>query len=471
MKRLLSISIILVGFALFAQQSEAQRELLERAEEIHRDRITDPEKLFKENSEIINEAKRINAKEAELRALLNQCQYYKEKPDYKNLYEVANTLYNKANLYHLPVYQTIAKIYLSDVYLYNHIPEKALQQLNDGYEIINTVAETDSLAILAKSNLFIAFSDYCGLNGECDKVIDYIKKSITENSKIRNESARKKLDYLNYTNLASGYMNINLDSAKYYAELSLAMDDTFKRDDIEFFNLHRLGEIEMIHQNYKNSLSYFKEAETYDGYIHHINQENLYTNMIEAYSILNDTLNLKLYKAKRDSLLLNISKKQNEYLHHLLTNQTKTDEYNTFTYILAALLFILIIFIIFIIRKNRNLIHQERISQKYLEKVSKAPNGDDYSKLLSLLKTNDPAFMFHFNETFLDFSSELLRINPKISINEIEFCALMKLKVPTKDIARYKFLAPKTVLNKKYIIKNKLNIPKNQDIYEWFDNI
>ena len=34
------------------------------------------------------------------------------------------------------------------------------------------------------------------------------------------------------------------------------------------------------------------------------------------------------------------------------------------------------------------------------------------------------------------------------SHSDAEFCALLKLRIPTKEIAQYRFIAPKTVQNK-----------------------
>lgn len=78
--------------------------------------------------------------------------------------------------------------------------------------------------------------------------------------------------------------------------------------------------------------------------------------------------------------------------------------------------------------------------------------------------------MANFVEAFPDFSQKLLSINPKLVQSEIEFCALLKLKIHTKDISVYKNIEVKTVRNKKYLIRKKLNIPDGIDIYQWFED-
>jgi len=69
---------------------------------------------------------------------------------------------------------------------------------------------------------------------------------------------------------------------------------------------------------------------------------------------------------------------------------------------------------------------------------------------------------------FPDFTPKLIKTNPNLNQSDIEFCALLKLKIPTSDIARYKFITIKSVQNKKYLIRKKLDIPKGVDIYNWF---
>ena len=94
-----------------------------------------------------------------------------------------------------------------------------------------------------------------------------------------------------------------------------------------------------------------------------------------------------------------------------------------------------------------------------------------YSALIEMVKTNDPAFFSAFQEIFPDFFKKLSDINPNLVLSEIEFCALLKLNLSTKDIARYRFIEPRTVQNKKYRIRKRLNIPNDMDIYHWFGTI
>jgi len=171
-------------------------------------------------------------------------------------------------------------------------------------------------------------------------------------------------------------------------------------------------------------------------------------------------------------LELAISENRNKTLHNIIKSESRS-QYIKFLYPFGILATILIIYLSYFIRKSRVLAKQEKESQRYLNKISENRNinDEDYSKLYEMLKKNDLAFSMFFNEVFPDFSSKLININPNLSSSEIEFCALIKLKLPTKDIARHTYTQPQSVRNKKHLMRKKLFIPKEQDIYQFVENI
>ena len=90
---------------------------------------------------------------------------------------------------------------------------------------------------------------------------------------------------------------------------------------------------------------------------------------------------------------------------------------------------------------------------------------------MELLEKRDPAFIFAFENIYPDFSSKLLAKSTDLQQSEIEFCALLKMKLTTEEIAKISFIETRTVQNKKYRIRKKLDIPQNVDIYHWIDQI
>src|SRR5690606_13933935 len=125
------------------------------------------------------------------------------------------------------------------------------------------------------------------------------------------------------------------------------------------------------------------------------------------------------YELKRDSLRLNISENQNKSLHNLLNEKEPGSKKYNYLFIAFSLLAVIVIF--FVIRKNRVLAKQEKISQQYLRTTFGVQKEQDYSKLLEMFKKNDLAYITYFNEVYPDFSQKLIDINPKITKTEIEF--------------------------------------------------
>lgn len=472
MIRILHVIVLLLSLSLPGQQKEINKSLMERAEENFAHLKKAPDTVFEEALQIEKEAIETGNKEAELHALMTQCDYYRLYNDIENILKSATELFEKAKSYRSSIYQAIAKYDLFEAYFFTDLTEKAFQQVKEGVEIIENVDENTSLSIKTKTNLYYAYVNYFSLKNDYDNQFRYLVLAGDEFEKMDESDLKQEYLATHYSNFASYYLDLEqLDSVHYYAELSLEKDRRFNRGSLQFFNNLLLGEAEMKQGHFEEALLYFHEAENIHGYKNHINVQELYENIIESYSNLNQTADAVLYKAKRDSLKLTVIESQKSSLHKLLKQREVQRPYLLWI-ILASFVFIGMGSVIFlVVRKNNILAKQERASQKYLDEVKVEIKGDERSKLLKLLKENNPSFIFYFNEVFPDFSIRLLKVNPDLTDTEIEFCALLKIKLSTKEIARYIFIAPKTVLNKKYLIRNKLNIPRDTDIYYWIDNL
>jgi len=471
MNKRISIVILLVCSALFGQEVISQGDFYDSPHEIFELLYKDPKKAYQEAKRLEEEAIKNNSKENELIAINLRCMFYRVTNDFKNMMETAKLLEQKSFLYKYPQYQLIAKRHLFESFLFTGLSDMAFEQLQQGSKIFEKLDESSVEHIKEKANFLIAYSNYYLLKKDYKNQLKYTQLAGKEFEKLPEDDSIQKLLSIHYSNLASSYNKNDLrDSAKYYAKLSESKNKNFIRSELHFNNLIVLGDVAMSEHNYQEALNYFIEAEKIKEYKNHIDIEELFGNIILANEKLNRLNEVKIYQAKKDSLKLSISQNQNQTLHKLLSEK-EGNQSKFYKYTLLVVGGLLVLVLGFFVRRYRTLLKQEKISDQYLENSPKNPSGDDYSKLLDLLKNNDPAFMIYFEENFPGFSSELKKITPDLSDSEIEFCALLKLKIPTKDIAKYIFRAPQTIRNKKYIIKNKLYIPKETDIYEWFDNL
>ena len=463
------LAIFLMGTAmLFSKETTAQDDLLKRANENYNLVFTNPENAFQKAEIIMQEAQNEKNSEAELCVISTQCVYYESKNNFEELMITAKVLFEKAETYQNPVYQATAKIELFNAYAFNGLYDKAFEQLKQAEKIIKKIEDEELITILTRVNLFVAFSNYYFLQKDYENQLKYLELNAHEYEKLPDENYKERFRYIDYSNRSRVFIDLKeIDSAEYYAKLSLSKENGYQRNDIQFSNFVVLGRVSSAKADYKNAVKYFKEAEKVKGYKNHLNLLALYDNIIEAYAALDEREKTKDYEARRDSQQLDISENKNKSLLTLL-NEKRTDTTKQYLYLLAFFIVLMAVFMFFFIRKNRILIRQERISKEYLKENPENKSGEDYSRLLEMLKNNDPAFMPYFMEVFPDFTPKLIKTNPNLNQSDIEFCALLKLKIPTNDIAKYKFITIKSVQNKKYVIRKKLDIPKGVDIYNWF---
>ena len=98
-------------------------------------------------------------------------------------------------------------------------------------------------------------------------------------------------------------------------------------------------------------------------------------------------------------------------------------------------------------------------------------NDNTHGTLMELARKNDPQFLISFKKTHPDFIRKLLNINPSLEDSELTFCALLRLHFTSKEIASYTVIQHKTVQQKKYRLRKKLNIPTEVDIYQFLDSL
>jgi tetratricopeptide (TPR) repeat protein len=96
------------------------------------------------------------------------------------------------------------------------------------------------------------------------------------------------------------------------------------------------------------------------------------------------------------------------------------------------------------------------------------------SKKLNTLKKQRVSwsgFLEKFMTVNPDFNKRLLDINDQLSVSEVELCAMIRLNMNTKDIARIFRIRPESVFTKRYRLMKKLNLPKDTDLHVWLNNL
>ncbi|WP_027382782.1 helix-turn-helix transcriptional regulator [Epilithonimonas caeni] len=461
---LLIILILFFGNGLsLSQQITVQQKLLKRTNENYKAFFDNPEKAFNEAKSLEKEAYHLKDEESELLAINTQYLYYKTKNEIERGISEAKKLNDKSLQYHNYTYQIYAAAWIADYYIYNKLYDLAFTELETGLKTLRNLNQNDYFAVKARTNLYLAYSNYYLLaKQDYQNQLKYVKLAIKETNILPDKPQREKQRFLDYSNLATVYYKINADSAKYYALLSISKEEHNNRSDIRFNNFLILGMVEKDKNNLRKAIEYFLEAEKNASIKNNNSIPDLYDNIIETYKGLKRRDESVKYIAKRDSLKLEISETRNNSLYKTLEEEKEKKSSNKYYYLFSVLSMIIVVSIIFLFLRKRKYIRQS---------FPELPKSENYTKLLEMLKRNDPAFVPYFNEVFPEFNNKLLKINPKLISSELEFCALLKLKIPTHNIAQYINITTKSVQNKKYYIRKKLNIPSETDIYNWFSEI
>lgn len=436
-------------------------------------------KTLKKNSEeafsmaikIEREAKKTKVAEAEMWALITQCEFQEIKNNYKALNEVALRLESRAISYDLPVYRSIAKYYFFHNYYYNEMYDKALDELNQGLDLLEKISSPDKIANKAKRNLLVAYSNYHLINKDYEKQIFYLNKIIKE---IENTEDQKDLFYLHYANLGGAYFNMNKpEKAERYIELSFQNKTDKTEENIDFLNFLTLGKIELKRNDFYAAIKHFENALALQGHVNYYNKIELINHMIEAQELIKNQESVEYYTHLRDSVLVQDLQSKNQFLQIKANKNTEYKDKKNFFSISVALLFLVVISLSMMKMANFYkpvLITQPEINIPLKEESAPSPY-QQHLKLINLLEQNDSAFLSYFDQVYPNFSKNLFEHNPKLVLSEIEFCALLKLKLSSKEIAKYKYITHKTVQNRKYRIRRKLNIPQGMDIYHWFEKL
>lgn len=302
----------------------------------------------------------------------------------------------------------------------------------------------------------------------------YLLEAYKELKLIKNNTALKNTLYIHcLRSLISSYTDRNeLDKALHY----LIEGDRLFSDESGWVIRRNflLGSIEKKKQNYPKAIEAYNLAlKTARQYQHKYDEKQIYDWIAECYHQLNDYKNESLYldKSKRlnDSLDLAEKMTTGEVLKQESQNKkTESSVWNSgnLYYIIAAILLAVLLFIF--LRRNLSKKHSvDQITDKATESEEEQLNHEVLNLLIDLAEKEDPSFYFKFNEVFPGFSDKLLKISPKLTQSDLEYCAMMKLNFDTKKIASIKRLSIGAVESKKYRIRKKLDISTEENIYIW----
>ncbi len=264
---------------------------------------------------------------------------------------------------------------------------------------------------------------------------------------------------------AEKYLKIGEAQLKSIAENSYAVADYYEAKG----NFELKKDKNNANSAIENYLKCLKicNAIGYDGRL-----KTLYPKLAEAFGATKN-LEKKLYYLEKDQKLRDsLDQKSSENINEFkqkayntkeeLNKESKTSK-KLLIFIILIILAVLSLGIYYLYQKRKfgkkETIKEDDFDHKIDSRLSSA------QKLISLLYEDEKAFYLAFNETYTDFSEKLLKLNPNIKSSDVEFCALIKLNLETKEIASLKKMSVRAVEGKKYRIRKKLNINPDENMY------
>ncbi|MGV0918769.1 helix-turn-helix transcriptional regulator [Empedobacter falsenii] len=125
-------------------------------------------------------------------------------------------------------------------------------------------------------------------------------------------------------------------------------------------------------------------------------------------------------------------------------------------------------------RKKKRLINDlnNEVNRLYNILEKENLNEKDIKSILQSIHLNDVLYLQNFEKHFPKFFPKLNEISVEaLSLAEMKLCSLIKLGFTSKEIALYTNSSIKSIESKKYRVRKKLRLSKNDDSIKWFSNI
>ncbi len=194
-----------------------------------------------------------------------------------------------------------------------------------------------------------------------------------------------------------------------------------------------------------------------------LNNSSKEKDYLEKYAKLNDSLE----KVWDESINTSVDKMVQEKEKTDIEKKHSTIIYNVIVFVLLGV--IVLVYWVYQkrITKKRKIIEEKELETESLMKKMSAND----ERLVSLAKKNDPLFFNEYQSAYPELVEKLFEINPKLSANELSFCAMIQLGFSSKEIAQYGFMQHRSVQTKKNRLRKKLNIPSDVDLYFFLQNL
>lgn len=347
---------------------------------------------------------------------------------------------------------------------------KAIEYNKKALDLIQTAAESE-LKNNILFNIYLRQAVYLVDKKQPDKALIFFKKAGKVDDNGMADCAIS--DYI--------YMNKNKDST--YKYITLAYNKAMKRgkeDGVALYANTIMGEYYITDKQYDKAEEVLKEAlkinikikGIYAYYLKFIYNDLrvVYENKGEnekAYFYLNAYT--EACNRTNSSLLSTINQDMESFISE--TKKDSESHKSNIQWVIFLSLAGLSLLSIYTWKIINTLKKRKADLRSEAENLMSRINSSGEAEVLEMAKRNDPEFLSCFKKVYPGYIDKLLAINPTLENSEQVFCAMLKLHFTSKEIANYTLVQHRTIQQKKYRIRKKMNIPTETDIYQFFDDL
>ncbi|WP_083535299.1 tetratricopeptide repeat protein [Chryseobacterium kwangjuense] len=473
---MIRISLILFPFLLFAQEKITPKYIDSKIKEANAcSLIGKHDLLMKKNEEILKNSRQIHYSKGITSSCLNLSSISFSEGNYKKSLEYLNQVRNEKYAQDNIDTQMKIRHLISYNYIAIGLVNDAISELKDVINLSDGIP-TDSGRIYNKASILIDLGVLYRNKMQFDSATWFIKKGINTLPGRKSPKMQYMAD-LGYIALVEVKIDENkIDSADIYLKTvearsgKLTVKSDARRYQLRGLIYERKKDYRSAITNYQKALELSKETKN----IHNI--LDIYGSLSQAYLKINDKKAYReahqKYTSIKDSLNRNSEHSTENIVKELITKkEEKLNSQNQFLmYVVIAVALLIIIISIFIfrrIRSEKKILQEKNKEAKLLTKKL----NTDFEEVVRLGKNNDPEFLARFQEVYPEFFPNLLKIEPKLLMSELGFCALLFLNFSSKDIAQYTLVQPQSIQTRKNRLRKKLGIPSHTDIYLWMKDI
>nr|WP_314492086.1 hypothetical protein [uncultured Chryseobacterium sp.] len=398
--------------------------------------------------------------------------------------------YSKTDVLH----QVTLKLIKSDNYMELDLYDQSLKELNEILNVIDKNADNPHL-IFFKAQAIRSIGQNYAHRGKSDSALIYF-----ERSEAVFKTLPKNDPVVQYYEIPNLYLikgqtfleKTKTDSAFHYLEKGFGLIQKDKDASFDKFYAS-FGAYYRLKKKYSRALDYYLRSlqEMEEHHIQDVDSRvKTFKSISEIYGLLNRNTEEEIFLAKsyKESEKLSEESKANiqKAVDHIINEKKKEisfmERQNQWIIIGIAVFSFLTIVLIYVWYRNKNLHKKktiEKVTQELDEKKQLISEKDEESKelkirinetfdqIIQLGKDNDPNFYTRFQEVYPYFQKKLLSIDPTLQTSELILLAYTYLDFKTKEVADYTFRSPRTIQNRKHLLRKKLDIPAKEDMTVW----